>query len=30
VEMKQLGTFNFARDVFPYGEINNLMKEEVR
>jgi 2-methylisocitrate lyase-like PEP mutase family enzyme len=30
LEMKQAGTFNFARDVFPYGEINNLMKEEVR
>ncbi len=30
VEMKEAGTFNFARDVFPYAEINKLMKEEPR
>ena len=29
-EMKDFGTFNFAKDAFPFGEINKLMKEEPR
>lgn len=27
-EMKELGTFDFAREALPYAEINKLMKEE--
>jgi 2-methylisocitrate lyase-like PEP mutase family enzyme len=27
-EMKDFGTFNFAKDAFPYAETNKLMKEE--
>jgi len=27
-EIKDFGTFNFAKDAFPYSEINKLMKEE--
>ena len=27
-EMKEMGTFDFARDAIPYAEINKLMKEE--
>jgi 2-methylisocitrate lyase-like PEP mutase family enzyme len=29
-EMKDFGTFNFAKDAFPFAEINKLMKEEPR
>ena len=29
-EIKDFGTFNFAKDAFPYGEINKLMKEGPR
>jgi hypothetical protein len=29
-EMKELGTFGFAREATPYAEINKLMKEESR
>ncbi|MEQ1521612.1 MAG: isocitrate lyase/phosphoenolpyruvate mutase family protein, partial [Aestuariivirga sp.] len=29
-EINDFGTFNFAKDAFPYGEINKLMKEEPR
>ncbi len=29
-ELKDFGTFNFAKDAFPYAEINKLMKEEPR
>ena len=28
-EMKDFGTFNFAKDAFPFADINNLMKEEL-
>jgi 2-methylisocitrate lyase-like PEP mutase family enzyme len=27
-EMKDFGTFNFAKDAFPFADINKLMKEE--
>ena len=27
-EIKDFGTFNFAKDAFPYADINKLMKEE--
>jgi hypothetical protein len=30
VEMKEAGTFDFAREATPYAEINKLMKEESR
>ena len=29
-ELKDFGTFNFAKDALPFGEINKLMKEEPR
>ena len=29
-EIKDFGTFNFAKDAFPFGEINKLMKEYPR
>lgn len=29
-EMKDFGTFNFAKDAYPFADINKLMKEEPR